>query len=154
MDGGSHVGLLQYCRVLLKKTSVAPGFTGYEAASDVALKYLLAKSPDNDYWAQRFGQSKCAVLRLAVAEHVFGTDRQRALVAMIETIPLAGTNHDVTDAIDLWLANNSNSQLLAAVDARLDHLERTQPDSALTAAFRHACRVIADVKNTVTNLAK
>jgi hypothetical protein len=73
---------------------------------------------------------------------------------MIETIPLAGTNHDVTDAIDLWLANNSNSQLLAAVDARLDHLERTQPDSALTASFRHARRVIADVKNTVTNLAK
>jgi hypothetical protein len=119
-------------------------FTGYEAASNLALQYLLSKSPDSNYWAQRFGQSQCAVLRLAVAEHIFSTDPQRALIAMIETIPHAGTDHAVTDAIDLWLANESNVQLLAAVDARLDSLKRTQPGSALTAAFRHARGVIAD----------
>jgi hypothetical protein len=144
MNSGSHDGLLRYCKTLLERTSRSPGFTGYEAASNLALQYLLAKSPDKDYWVRQFEQSPCAILRLAVAEYVFGIDPQRALMAMIETLPLAGTDHAVTDAIDLWLANGSNPQLRAALDARLDYLVRTQPASALAAAFQHARDVVAN----------
>lgn len=143
-DGESHEGLLQYCKTLLQQASTTPGFSGYEAASNVALQLLLAKSPDKGMWVRQFGQSKYAVLRLAVAEHVFASEPQRALLSMIETIPLAGTDHAVTDAIDLWLSNEASTQLLAEVDARLASLAKTQADSALTAAFMHARKVIAD----------
>jgi hypothetical protein len=143
-SGGPHDGLLQYCKTLLETTSAAPDFTGYEMASNLALQYLFAESPDRDSWVQKFEQSRSAVLKLVVAQHMFKTDPQRALIMMIETIPLAGTDHGVTDAIDLWLAHESNAQLLAAVDARLNGLTSTLPASVLTAAFRHARGVIAD----------
>lgn len=143
IDRRSHNGLAQYCSNVMEKVAMIPGFSGYEAASDLALQYLLATAPEKEYWVRQFEQSRFAVLRLAVAEHVFGTDPHRALIAMIETIPLAGTDNAITDAIDLWLSNESTAQLLAVVDARLADLAITQPNSALTAAFRHAYGIIA-----------
>jgi hypothetical protein len=144
MDGGTHDGLLRYCKTLLERTAKVPGFTGYESASNMALQYLLAKPAEDDYWVRQFEHSKCAVLRQAVAAHVFNTDSQRALVMMIETIPLVGTDHAVRDTIDLWLSNEASPPLLAAVDMKLANLTRTEPASQLTAAYRLARSVIAN----------
>ena len=141
-DGGTHSGLLDYCKLLLERMSATTGFTGYEAGANLALQYLLAKAPNVEYWVRVFDQSRHAVLRLVVAEHVFGMDPQRALLMMIETLPLAGTDHPVSDAVDLWLYNEADEHFRSVVDSRLDGLARSQPDSALTAAYRHARDVL------------
>jgi hypothetical protein len=144
LDHGSNNALLDYCNTLLVKTLEKRIFSGYEAGSNIALQIVLAKSPDKDYWARQFEQSSAAVLRLAVAEHIAGTDLQRGLMMMIETIPLAGTDHTVSDSIDLWLANKTSAHLLSTVEAKLAELQHTQPKSALTAAYRHARDIVAN----------
>jgi hypothetical protein len=144
LDHGSNDAVLEYCKTLLAKTSKAPSFSGYEAGSNVALQILLAKSPDKDCWVRQFERSNTAALRLVVAEHIAGTDPQRGLMMMIETIPLAGTDHAVSDGIDLWLTNESNANLLSAVESKLAELQRTQPNSVLTAAYQYARQTIAN----------
>jgi hypothetical protein len=146
LDSGASDSVLEYCRNLLSKTAKAAGFSGYEAGSNLALQILLAKSPDKDHWVNQFGQSNAAVLRLVVAEHIASTNPRRGLMMMIEVIPLAGTDHAISDAIDLWLANESDTSLLAAVESRLAELKRKQPASALTAAFQHAREVIINAQ--------
>lgn len=144
MDKGADEGLLQYCATLIAQTTQAPGCSGYEGGTNLALQLLLAKSPDAKSWVSRFERSPCAVLRMAVAEHLFDSDPQRALLMMIDIIPLAGTDHSVTDSIDLWLANEANAQLLAAVESRLDALTRTEINTKLIDAYRHARQVISN----------
>jgi hypothetical protein len=145
LDRGSNDDLIAYCKDLLNRTSAKPGFSGYEGGADLALQCLLLKSHDKDAWVKRFEKSNSAVLRMAVAEHVARFDKQQGLLMMIEMIPLLGIgDHTVADAIDLWLSHEANPKLLAAVDSRLNDLIKKDPKSPLTAAFRHARKIIAN----------
>jgi hypothetical protein len=144
VDRGSNDALTAYCKTWLATTATSAGFSGYEGGVNLALQIVLAKSVDSGVWVKRFEQSKAAVLRLIVAEHVAGSDLQQGLMMMIDTLPLAGTDHAVSDAIDLWLSNEGNPALRAAVESRLNALTKTPANAALIAALEHARDVIAN----------
>lgn len=118
--------LVEYCNKSLQPNRKIGELSVLPKNLSLLLKYLFKNMQENrEQLFKEFLNSTDIQLQFAAVEELANTDLSRALILMLDVYECAihTYNHDIVDAIDIWIYYEGNTEVLNELEKRIDRMD-------------------------------